>query len=82
MHVQRARLVALLGQLGARHMEARVFVAGVVDGWGEPVAWELRRYLAAIPEHDSEHEAAIRRAVSSAPDLSAVAVAQRAARRH
>lgn len=59
------------------HLECTVHVAGVVDRWGEPLAWPLREYLGAWTVHDPEHEASIRRAMTTPPDLSTVALTQR-----
>lgn len=58
-------------------LECTVHVAGAVDRWGEPLAWPLRQYLAAWTAHDPEHEASIRRAMTTPPDLSTVALTQR-----
>ena len=77
MRRTRAGLVRLLASLDAGHLEATVLVAGVVDAWGEPLAFGLRRYLVSLPDHDTEHEQAIRRAISAPPDLSAVALTRR-----
>jgi len=77
MRETRAELVELLAGLDTGHLEVTVLVAGVVDAWGEPLAVGLRRYLASLPEHDTEHEHAIRQAISAPPDLSAVALTRR-----
>ncbi|MEO9254213.1 MAG: DinB family protein [Tepidiformaceae bacterium] len=73
----RERTLASLGQLRSVHLETAVFVPGLMTAWGEPFRLPLREYLAAWPSHDSEHEAAIRRAITSPPDLSAVALTRR-----
>jgi len=82
MRETRVGLVRLLASLRAVHLDARILVAGVVEGWGEPLAFGLRRYLAALPDHDTEHEQAIRQAISAPPDLSAVALTRRRSTSH
>lgn len=66
-----------LALLTPQALEVRVMVPGVVDLWGQPLGLLLREYLAAWPTHDSEHEAAIRRAMTRPPDMSAVALTQK-----
>lgn len=66
-----------VAQLQHGHLECTVYVAGAVDRWGEPLAWPLRQYLGAWTAHDPEHEASIRRAMTTPPDLSTVALTQR-----
>lgn len=73
----RAGLTSRIAALGAGHLDATVCVAGVVNRWGEPLSWTLREYLATWTAHDPEHEASIRLAMTTPPDLSAVALAQR-----
>ena len=63
--------------LNATMLEASVYVAGAVDRWGEPLRWGLRTYLATWAQHDSAHEADIRAAIATTPDLSTVALTQR-----
>lgn len=58
-------------------LEVSVFIAGAVDRWGEPLRWDVRQYLAAWATHDSSHEASIRAAIATTPDLSTVALTQR-----
>jgi len=77
----RAVLVASVETLEPIHLEAVVLVAGVVNSWGQPVLFSLREYLLAWPDHDTSHDAAIRRAMESPPDLSTAALVQRAQRR-
>ncbi len=72
----RAGLVAALASLEPVHLDAAVLVAGVVNAWGKPVGFSLREYLGAWP--DVEHDAAIRRALETPPDLSAAALVRRA----
>jgi hypothetical protein len=77
MAANRALAVATLGALTPDHMEAGLLIAGVVDRWGQPVRYSLREYLAAWPNHDLAHDGAIRAAISTPPDLSAVALTRR-----
>ncbi len=66
-----------LALLTPQALEVRVMVPGVVDAWGQPLGLLLREYLAAWPTHDTEHEAAIRYAITRPPDMSAVALTRR-----
>jgi len=77
MRQNRAELVRLLSRLDVASLESSICVAGVLDAWGEPVRFGLRRYLAGLPDHDTQHEYAIRRAITAAPDLSTVALTRR-----
>ena len=47
---------------------------------GSPQGFPLRTYLAVWAEHDSEHEAAIRRAIETPPDATTLTLAARRAR--
>lgn len=70
----RTQLIERMARLGPERLEAAVHVAGAVDRWGEPLEWSLCEYLAAWTGHDPEHEASIRRAMTTPPDLSTVAL--------
>lgn len=69
-----ARVRQALGKLEPGHLDAAVSIGGATDAWGQPVTWHLREYLRTWAEHDGEHEAAIRAAITTPPDLSAVAL--------
>lgn len=73
----RSELVSALGELERTHLLVPVFIAGHVSAWGEPRAITFGAYLDVWAAHDSDHEAAIREAVSTPPDLVAVAMARR-----
>ncbi|MXY87675.1 MAG: DinB family protein [Dehalococcoidia bacterium] len=60
--------------LPAAALEREVRVAGAPQGF------PLRTYLAVWAEHDSEHEAAIRRAIETPPDATTLTLAARRAR--
>jgi uncharacterized damage-inducible protein DinB len=77
MHASREHTLTVLARVDAGHLEATLLVPGVTNPWGEPLRLSLREYLAAWPAHDTEHEAAIRRAITAPPDLSAVALTRR-----
>lgn len=77
MRQTRAELARVVSSLNGASLESNICVAGVLDAWGEPIAFGVRRYLAALPEHDTGHELAIRRAITTAPDLSTVALTRR-----
>lgn len=81
MAQSRAAMNQAIAVLEAWHLEATVRISGVVDSWGRPVGMSLRAYLRAWPEHDLEHDAAIRRALQARPDLSTAAMVRRAQRR-
>ena len=73
----RAAIEPGFATLNIAMLEAGVFIAGAVNRWGEPLRWELRQYLASWASHDSAHEASIRGAIATTPDLSTVALTQR-----
>lgn len=73
MHSQRQGLLAHIAGLQPGSLDATVLIAGAVDRWGTPVAWTVRAYLAGWVEHDPEHEAAIRRAITTPPSPGLVA---------
>lgn len=73
----RAAVESTLPSLDLWMLEANVSIAGAVDRWGEPLRWGLRAYLATWAHHDSAHEADIRAAIATTPDLSTVALTQR-----
>ena len=77
MRESRAAAVEGLLALPAAALEREVRVAGVLTPWGEPHAFTLRAYLTAWAEHDGEHEAAIRRAIETPPDATALSLAAR-----
>ena len=73
----RSAVESAAGGIDASMLEAGVFIAGAVDRWGAPVRWGLREYLASWAAHDSAHEADIRAALATPPDLSTVALTPR-----
>lgn len=73
----RAGVEAACALLELPMLEANVQIAGAMDRWGVPLSWGLRGYLASWAAHDSAHEADIRAAIATAPDLSTVALTQR-----
>lgn len=77
MAANRGELVGMLAGLNVEELELAVAFPGVVDSWGGPLRWSLRRYLAAWPAHDVEHAAAIRAALATPPDLSTIAITRR-----
>jgi hypothetical protein len=77
MGQSRSGTIEMLRRLEPWHLETLLFVPGMANSWGEPFRLSLREYLAAWPSHDSEHEAAMRRAITAPPDMSAVALTRR-----
>lgn len=80
MAESRAAMSVAVARLEPRELETTVRIAGVVDSWGRPIGMSLRAYLQAWPEHDVEHDAAVRRALRARPDLSTAAIVRRAQR--
>jgi hypothetical protein len=76
LHSERARLAGWLKHLPPTMLD-RYIIAGVRDAWGQEVAWSVRGLLAAWSEHDTGHELAIRRAITTPPDASALSAAAR-----
>jgi hypothetical protein len=77
MDETRGSLARQLARLDRTHLLGPVFIAGNVSAWGDRVPVALSSYLAAWAAHDSIHEATVREAVSTPPDLVAVAMARR-----
>ncbi|MCL4240199.1 MAG: hypothetical protein KJ048_02505 [Dehalococcoidia bacterium] len=77
MGESRAALAASLALVDRTHLLAPIFVAGYVSAWGEPRPTAFSSYLDTWAAHDGAHESAIRDAVSTPPDLVAVAMARR-----
>ena len=81
MRESREAAVGALLALSQGALDREVRVAGVLTPWGEPHASSLRVHLGGwAAEHDREHEAAIRRAIETPPDLTALTLAARRAR--
>lgn len=74
---ERRRLISGLSSVRPAHLERTMTVPGLRDAWGQPHAVSLAGYLRAWCQHDLEHEAAIREAIRTTPDLSAAALVQR-----
>lgn len=77
MAAARTRLALSFAVLERSHLLEPVFIAGQVSAWGEPRAITFGSYLDAWAAHDSAHEASIRDAVSTPPDLVTVALTRR-----
>ena len=77
MRQSRAVTVEALQALPPESLGRDVRVAGVDSPWGEPRVFALRAYLTLWAEHDSDHEGAIRRAIETPPDASALSLAAR-----
>ncbi len=77
MGESRVALAASLALVDRAHLLAPVFVAGYVSAWGEPRPVAFSSYLDTWAAHDGAHELAIRDALSTPPDLVAVAMARR-----
>ncbi len=77
MERERARLAASLDGVSFLSLDGHIQAAGVRDAWGREAAWPVRALLAAWAEHDTGHELAIRRAVTSPPAAAALSAAAR-----
>ncbi len=73
----RANLYRELTRLTPAHLDAVLPVSGARNSWGQPLGISLVQYLEQWCHHDSGHEAAIRRAMATSPDLSTVALTRR-----
>lgn len=73
----RTSLVKVLAALGPADLERQLVVPRVATAWGEPVTITLYRYLEQWAAHDGVHEAAIREAIATSPDLTAIAMTRR-----
>ena len=80
MRESRARAVGTVLGMTVETLDREVRVAGALNEWGEQLAFPLRGYLAVWVEHDGEHEAAIRRAIATPPDVTTLTLAARRAR--
>lgn len=80
MQASREGAVEAVLALSQGALDREVRVAGVLTTWGEPHSFSLRAYLGAWAEHDGEHEAAIRRAIETPPDFTALTLAARRGR--
>lgn len=56
-------VVGALVRMDGAALDLPLFVAGVVNGWGQPIGFTLRTYLAQWAVHDLAHDAAIREAI-------------------
>ena len=74
MRESRERAVQAVQAMSAAALDRDVRVAGA------PQAFPLRTYLTVWTEHDGEHEAAIRRAIETPPDFTALTLAARRGR--
>lgn len=77
----REAALAALAALDGPALDAAVLLPPAPSAWSPPPPLPLRAYIAAWIEHDGEHLAAIRRAVTSPPGPGALATAARLRRR-
>lgn len=80
MRESRERAVGTVLGMSVETLDREVRVAGALNEWGEQLTFPLRGYLAVWVEHDGEHEAAIRRAIATPPDVTTLTLAARRAR--
>lgn len=73
----RAALVTALAQLTPAELQLSAALPGMRTAWGDERRITLYEYLLAWSSHDGAHEQAIRLAILSRPDLSAVALTRR-----
>ncbi len=80
MRASREAAVEALAALPQAALDREVRIAGATAPLGAPHTFTVRACLAIWAEHDGEHEAAIRRAIETPPDLTALTLAARRAR--
>ncbi|HCV00357.1 MAG TPA: hypothetical protein DGL25_04065 [Dehalococcoidia bacterium] len=80
MQAAREAVVEALLVLPQTVLDQKIHVAGILTPWGEPHPFPLRTYLASWAEHDKEHEASIRLAIETNPDVTMLTLATRQAR--
>lgn len=73
----RDALVAALAAVTPAELQQSAVVPGMRTAWGDERRITLYEYLLAWSSHDGGHEQAIRLAILSRPDLSAVALTRR-----
>ena len=73
----RSRLLEVLSDLSPADFERALPVPGVTSTWGEPLSITVFQYLEQWAVHDAVHELAIREAVATSPDLTAIAMTRR-----
>ena len=73
----RERTQQHLEAIPAALLDVVVPLPGVTGPLGNPTGWPVRQFLSAWAEHDTVHELAIRRAITTPPDAAAFAVAAR-----
>lgn len=72
----RTAVLRALGALTPGSLETTLVMRGA-SRWGQPASFTVYQYLEQWAGHDSGHEAAIRAAIATSPDLSAVAHVRR-----
>jgi hypothetical protein len=75
MDRERADLTRYFEALPVASLDRAIGISGASDAWGRPVSWPLRSLLDAWSGHDTGHELAIRRAVTTPPDAAALSAA-------
>lgn len=73
----RAALVTALASVTPTELQVSAALPGARTAWGDERRITVYDYLIAWSSHDADHEQAIRLAILSRPDLSAVALTRR-----
>ena len=73
----RARLVEVLSAMTPMDLERTLAIPGATNAWGEQLSITVFQYLEQWAAHDAVHETAIREAIATSPDLTAIAMARR-----
>ena len=76
-HQARREILATLERLHQTDLERQISFLDQRSAWSQPAQITLFAYLEQWSHHDAEHESAIRTAISTPPDLSAVAQTRR-----
>ena len=73
----RQSLGQALERLAPEALGRPAFVVASSNQWSEPVVVSVVEYLGQWSKHDADHEAAIRSAIATTPDLTAIALSRR-----
>jgi DinB family protein len=73
----RSRLIEVLFTMTPVDLERALPIPGAVNAWGERLSITVFQYLEQWAAHDAVHEAAIREAIATPPDLTAIAMTRR-----
>jgi hypothetical protein len=73
----RSQLIEVLTEMTPADLERALPISGAVNAWGEQLSITVFQYLEQWAAHDAVHEAAIREAIATSPDLTTIAITRR-----